>query len=151
MTCKKIRLYEKKWQGVIIPNHFWPKFMNLQMAHFHIFSSLEGVYDLCLFKLCNCRSFHEMWRTTQMARVPKRYQNGPVAKLWNGKGGPLPFVTSLTSHEMICYYIVWIDRDQTLLLEMKRYENGPVAKLWNGKGGPLPFVSSLTSHEMICN
>ena len=68
-----------------------------------------------------------------------------------GKGPPLPFVPFLTSHEMICNYIVWIDRDHTLLLEMKRDHFMKCKGRHKWQGSPLPFVPFLTSHEMICN
>ena len=36
------------------------------------------------------------------------------------KAPPLQFVPPLTSHGMICDYIVWIDRDLHSYIEMKR-------------------------------
>ena len=94
------------------------------------------------------RSFHEMLRTTP-----------------NGKGSPLPFgrlrmqgsplaiCPALTSHEMICNYIAWIDRDHTLLSrDEKKLFHEMLRTTPNGKGPPLTyFVQFLTSHEMICN
>ena len=65
----KMKLFDRNGKGLAYL--FCPKFIILQMAHFYIFSSLDGVYDLCLFKICNCRSFHEMWKMTLFDRNGK--------------------------------------------------------------------------------
>ena len=49
------------------------------------------------------RSFHDMLRATPRMQGP-----------------PLQFVPPLTSHGMVCDYIVWIDRDLHSYIEMKR-------------------------------
>ena len=53
-----------------------------------------------------------MLRATPNARVPPCH-------LGDLQGSPL-FVPPLTSHGMICDYIVWIDRDLHSYIEMKR-------------------------------
>ena len=44
----------------------------------------------------------------------------PNAKATPNARPPLQFVPPLTSHGMICDYIVWIDRDLHSYIEMKR-------------------------------
>ena len=61
------------------------------------------------------RSFHDMLRATPNARVPPCHLGD-----FECKAPPLQFVQPLTSHEMICDYIVWIDRDLHSYIEMKR-------------------------------
>ena len=69
------------------------------------------------------RSFHDMSRTTK-----------------NGKGPPLQFVPFLTSHGMICDYIVWIDRDlHSYNRDEKRSFHDDVKGDTECKGPPLPF------------
>ena len=47
-------------------------------------------------------------------------QGSPLAIWATCKAPPLQFVPPLTSHGMICDYIVWIDRDLHSYIEMKR-------------------------------
>ena len=59
-----------------------------------------------------------MLRATPNARVDR----DPPCHLGDSecKAPPLQFVPPLTSHGMICDYIVWIDRDLHSYIEMKR-------------------------------
>ena len=92
--------------------------------------------------------FHEMLRAT-----PNR-QGSPLAILGDSecKAPPLQFVPPLTSHEMICNYIVWIDRDHTLLSrDEKRSFHEMLRTSPECKGPPLQFVPPLTFNGMICD
>ena len=89
----KMALFVRNGKGLAYL--FCPKFIILQMADFYIFSSLEVVYDLCLFKICNCRSFHEMWKMALFDRNGKglsflsiihNFANGPFSYLFISEG-----------------------------------------------------------------
>ena len=93
------------------------------------------------------RSFHDMLRTTQNARVPPCNLGDSESE-----APPFQFGPPLTSHEMICNYIVWIDRDHTLL---SRVEKRSFHEMLKGdsecKGPPLQFVPPLKFNGMICD
>ena len=100
-----------------------------------------------------------MLRATPNARVPPCHLGDSECK-----APPLQFVLPLTSHGMICDYIVWIDRDHTLLYRNEKRSfhdmlratpnaRVPLA-IWatpNARVSPLQFVPFLTSHGMICD
>ena len=105
------------------------------------------------------RSFHDMLRATPNARVPPCHLGDSECR-----APPLQFAPPLTSHGMICDYIVWIDRDLHSLYRdekisfhdmLRATPNARVPPCHLGdsecKAPPLQFVPPLTSHGMICD
>ena len=136
----RMTLFDRNGKGLAY--HFCPKFIILQMAHFHIFSSLEGVYDLCLFKICNCRSFHEMLKMTTFWQKWQGVSLSFLSKIHNFANGPFLYIfSSLDGVYDLCLFKICNCRSFQEMWKMKLFDR-------NGKGLAYLFCPKFIILQM---